>query len=446
MPRIPAPQLSDIEQFLLFDNHTAYPLDFSYRLQFDRQLNIEALTDCFNRAIELHPLLCAIVERRGRRWYWKLQSTVSQVVIDQGNGADSFRLPINLARENGVRLVVTESSQGTCLVFHFHHTATDGLGAMGLISDVLQMYDGTDLQPCSRDPEWLKHRHKCGYPKDSVSNYVRKHARAIKLAAQFANAKICPLVQHQPDRKTARTKDDCARHMSHRFTETETRALRSFAAENKVSLNTLLIRDAFVAFDAVRQTFDGYDPNGNIRIAIPGDLRSTRSNVGFPAANFFSMIFPHKNAEQIAEQDRLLAVIHEEVKSARNDYFLAIFRLSLKILRRIPGRLQREVNLNKCHATILLTNVGSALTEMARSGDSRVVVDGAILQSIELVAPIRPFQTIAVSTIEYAGRQTVTFTYDPRIHTRCQADEILETYIKQLVTRVESQMAKSAEQ
>lgn len=438
MPRIPTPQLSDIEQYLLFDNHAGFPLDFSYRLQFDQRLKVEALNDCFRRAMEFHPLLRSIVKRNWRRWCWVLQPADACVIIEKEDEADSFRTPINLTQEHGVRLIVKEAQQGTCLVFEFHHTATDGLGAMGFISDVLQMYDGLQILPTSRNVALLKQRHICGYPKDRVSNYIRKHVQAIKLASIFANAKICPLVEHQPDRDSPRSLDDCAQHITHRFTNAETLALRSHAKANKVSLNTLLVRDAFVVFDAVRQTFDGYDAEGNIRIAIPGDLRSTGNNVGFPAANFFSMIFPHKNTEQIANQDQLLADIDQDVKSARGDYYLAIFRLSLKILRRIPGRLQREVNQEKCHATILLTNVGSALKEIARPDQTKVVVKGAVLESIELVAPIRPFQTIAVSTIEYAGQQTVTFTYDPRIHSHDEANGILEMYVRQLTTRVES--------
>lgn len=436
MSEIPAPRLSDIEHYLLLENHPAFPLDFSYRLQFDQRLDLELLTGCLHQALKLHPLLSATLVKKGKHWFWAGQLTKSRITIVPEPDEESFRLPIDLEDEIGVRLVALEKPDGTCLVCEFHHTATDGLGAMGFISDLLQIYGGSESFEPTRDVSLLKQRHYCGYPRDKVSNYIRKHFRAIKLAKQFAAVKVFPLLKHQPDRDKPRSDTDCARFVSHSFSTADTAALRSHARSSNVSLNTLLIRDAFVTIDSVRQSFDGYLPEQDIRIAVPGDLRSTQNNSGFPAGNFFSMIFPHKNAKQIADEDGLLQWIHQEVKSARTDYFLAIFRLSLKFLRLIPGQLEREANTNQCNTTLLLTNVGTALNEVERAATTKINFGGVTLESIELVAPVRLFQSIAISTLEYAGEQTITVTYDPRIHEPSQAEGILQTYVSQLLSRI----------
>lgn len=433
MTSIPSPRLSDIEQYLLFDNHPAFPLDFSYRLSFDSQLDLSLLEESVGQALMCHPLLSATVQQRGRRWYWVPQPVVAKIhSVDSLDG--HFCAPIDLQNEPGVRIFAAANQGQTVLVFVFHHTATDGLGAMSFISDVLRLCSG--IQVAERDTTLLKQRHRCGYPKDGVLNYVRKHITAAKLAREFVNAKICPLVKRQPDRTTPRTSGDCTKSVSHTFSAQDTASLKNYAQGLGVSLNSLLIRDAFVTFDAIRQTFQDYAPEEYFRIAVPGDTRPRNTERLIPAANFFSMIFPLKNAKQIANEDRLLQEIHEDVRSARKDYFLAIFRLSLKVLRRIPGGLQREVNADKCHVTMLLTNVGLAFSEMQRPSEAEIRIRDARLVRAELIAPIRPFQTVAMSAIEYAGAQTLTLTYDPRVHNDSEASCILRDYTQQLERRI----------
>ena len=93
------------------------------------------------------------------------------------------------------------------------------------------------------------------------------------------------------------------------------------------------------------------DPRDSVRVGVPGNMRSTRTNDGLPSANFFSMFFPLRNNKQIAEPEQLLA--------ARTYYYSAMFILVLKVVRRIPGGLARIVNTDVFRMALLLINIGN---------------------------------------------------------------------------------------
>jgi hypothetical protein len=145
------------------------------------------------------------------------------------------------------------------------------------------------------------------------------------------------------------------------------------------------------------------------------------------------MMFPARNSEQIADPDTLLESIHQEVRQARTDYYFATFIFALEVIRKIPGGLKRMLHADKCQATMLFTNVGPTFSGFpSANAVGQLLLDDAVLTHVELVPPMRPFQSIAVALLEYANRQTITLSYDPRLHSDAEANGILEAYIDQL--------------
>lgn len=440
MSPFPSPHFSAIEQYLFLDNRTSYPLDFYYRLRFDGTIDFDRLSDAFQSVLKLHPLLRSAVTQHGRQYRWSIGDTQPAMTVLAPNfDADAQHLPaIDLTKEPGLRLhVLPEVGQAT-LLFQFHHATTDGLGAMGFVQDVLLAYSqaGTgNAASITRDVQRLVERHWCGFPNISLFQKVWKQLCGVYLSREFLNCTIAPLVGHQPQLNIPRTSVDCFRDIHCTLSVEETAALKQVAHGRNVSANTLLIRDAFIAMDGFRKTADGYSAADYLRIAVPGNIRSMKSNDGLPAANFFSMTFPARRSEQIEDHPALLESVHQEMRRSRTDCYFAAFIVILKSLRVIPGALERMVNASKCQASLLLTNVGDAFSQFASvNDDGEVQLGPATLRSVELVPPMRPYQSVAVALLEYAKRQTITLSYDPRIHTDAEAEQILAAYVNQLKT------------
>lgn len=438
MSSIPAPHFSAIEQYLFVDNRSSYPLDFFYRLKFDGVLDERHLADAFQAALKLHPLFRSIVSRRGRQYTWSTCESLPALSVLPVSCDTGVRHPsaIDLTKESGARLLVVPAEDKTTLLFQFHHATTDGLGAMGFVEDVLLAYSKVDTADVSlpmRDVQRLAERHWCGFPKVSLFQKVWKLLCGVYLSREFLNSVVAPVKTHQPQLDAPRTPSDSFRDIQCTLTVEETTVLKQVARTQNVSVNTLLLRDAFVALDAFRKTTEGYCATDYFRIAVPGNIRSTKSNDGMPAANFFSMIFPARRSSQIEDQSGLLESVHKEVSESRANCYFAAFIVILKALRIIPGVLERMVNAPKCQATMLLTNVGGTLLHFpSMNADGRVQLGAAQLQSVELVPPLRPYQSVAVALLEYAKQQTITLSYDPRIHTDTEAAEILTAYMDQL--------------
>ena len=438
MSEIPTPQLSAMEQYLFVDNRSSHPLDFFYRLRFDGVLDQARLSESFDAALRQHPLLRSVVSQSGRSYQWTPCESRPAFVVLPSDTDTGPRHPsaIDLTREPGSRLFVIPGMDRTTLLFQFQHSATDGLGAMGFIQDVLLAYvvsRSADPTLPMRDFERLAERHWCGYTTGSLFDKITKQLHGIYLSRKFLQCRIAPLIAHQPQVNTPRTEADGYRDLQHTLTVEETATLKKLAREHKASVNSWLIRDAFVTFDRVRKASDGYCADDYLRIAVPGNLRSTQSNDGIPAANFFSMMFPARNSEQIADPDTLLESIHQEVRQARTDYYFATFIFALKVIRMIPGGLKRMLHADKCQATMLFTNVGPTFSGFpSANAVGQLLLDDAVLTHVELVPPMRPFQSIAVALLEYANRQTITLSYDPRLHSDAEANGILEAYIDQL--------------
>jgi hypothetical protein len=428
-------KLSAIEQYLFVENRASFPLDFYMHLTFDAEIDTTRLQAAFLSAADHHPLLRAIVTRNGRHYEWQ-KCDVEPTFQVHTASATAPRNPIDLGSEPGVRLIVVPRSGCHELVFQFQHTATDGLGAMGFISDVFLEYarhSNPALPEINRDATLLAKRHLCGFFKDTLASRIRKYIRAASLTRQFFTNRVFPMVPQSEELGQQRIAEDYVGHHSHTFDKEESDALRRFARQRGVSLNSLLTRDAFIAIDKIRKSARGYTPDDHIRIAIPGNQRSSRSNARCPAANFFSMIFPSRTGLQMRDQDRQLRSVHEEIREGRTGYHFAVFIFCLKLLRLIPGGIERNVKADKCLTTLLLTNFGDAVSERWNyHRDSRIQLGGAVVQAIDVVAPMRPFQSIAVATIEHAGEQTVTLSYDPRVHSDAESADILQRYVRQI--------------
>ena len=106
--------------------------------------------------------------------------------------------------------------------------------------------------------------------------------------------------------------------------------------------------------------------------------------------------------------------------------------LSLAVARRMPGGLASQSDRYQCTSTCLFTNLGNLFTRarVPRDEQSRLVVGGVTLESLDLIAPIRPFTGAAFTPFHYARRLGTTLHFDPRMLSTDQAVELLRDYVE----------------
>jgi hypothetical protein len=109
------------------------------------------------------------------------------------------------------------------------------------------------------------------------------------------------------------------------------------------------------------------------------------------------------------------------------------FVLSLAVARHLPGGIARCIKKDGCSATAVLTNLGEPLARIPLPKQQRrLVVGSAILEEIDVLAPLRPSTCAAFAACHYAGRLRITLHYDPRPLTALQAQDLLDTYFHHL--------------
>ena len=157
------------------------------------------------------------------------------------------------------------------MIFQFHHVASDGLGAFGFVRDVIKVLNNPELPEELRDTSRVVERYDLGYGRDSVFQMARRQMRALR-ASVALSAKAVPLIPHEIDCNTVR--NPLVSHTTKTLSSRETSALKVAAQNAGVSVNTLLLRDTFVALDRFRRDHGICQKDGWLRIAVPGSRRA----------------------------------------------------------------------------------------------------------------------------------------------------------------------------
>jgi len=157
--------VSAFEHYMLVDDRPKYPMVVWFVMTFQGQAEEARLSAALNQALTHHPMLSShlIGDRRGLRakLLWRHVKNAT-VYLDVGPEGSPLRFPtaqtpesenianedrkspiaIDLSREIGVRAFLRQGRENCTVHFQFHHSVTDGLGAMGFLEEVLRYYDG----------------------------------------------------------------------------------------------------------------------------------------------------------------------------------------------------------------------------------------------------------------------------------------------------------------
>ena len=433
--------LVTFEQHMLFDDRPAYPMNCFIRLHFSGRLNLPALRDVLPAVLARHPLLRAIVRKVGRRQEWA--SCPMLPTIHAASPRDGGCLPkttaIDLRREPGLRLSATQCDQGFQLLMQLHHACCDALGAMVFLDDLLTAYDQACAQgACASlslralDEGSLRRRGRFAPLSGRFRQIVRQKAvgllRAWRFMLRTPVSIASPVASDRPDALP----DDFPASHSRQFTAAESLRLRQAAAERRVTLNDLLMRDWFLAVDAWKKRHCPGPAAGWLRLCVPVSLR-TEEHRRLPAANVVSMAFVERRPKDLANPESLLQGLHREMALVKLLHLGQAFVVGTGLVERLPHKLLHAIRPGRCWASGVLSNMGVLLGDSPLpKQDGRLELGGAVLEQIEMLPPLRPGTHAAFAALTYAGRLSLSLHYDSRAIDQSQAADLIDAYVRQL--------------
>ena len=397
--------------------------------------------------VRRHPLMSARVRRnwRGQLIWEQAEGFKPAIEWRQGRQDSGWPLlaPIDLEKAPGFRLFAVEDPGWTDLVLQVHHSLHDGAGTFAVVDDLLAIYArdlGATVNLAELHPERLPTRNKFGLSLRDKLRLLPFQLVGLALSLQLHRRKVAPLLP-APDRAAP---DDgplppnLPAVASRSFSPEEFRDLREAAKYLGTGMHDLFIRDTQAALGAWLKVHGKGGPLDWVRLLIPCNLRRP-VDFQLPAANLVSLVIIDRRAKSLANRERLLRRVREDMNWVKRKRLGYVFLVLLGLRRLWPGGIRRYARRPVCRATFFLTNVGDIFhNSPLRNPEGKLAVPGAILEDVCLVGPYRPGTCACLAIGLYAQRLSANLQYDPGVMTQAQAEDLVQAFADQVKLTVES--------
>jgi hypothetical protein len=438
LPSAPVIPLTAFEEYLLHDGTAASPMEFFLLLSFTGTIPLQGLEKVAETLLERHPFLASRgVTRGGGRPAFRgpdsetgpAGNRSAHIVTAESGDREQFPAPPPLDPAAGplVRLTLRTDADRCQILAQFHHVATDGLGAVQFLDELLELLDAelVDRPPRLRslDAGRLAHRGRYGMSAWRLIRELPRQAVGLAGVRQFLRNRPLSSADIDPPQASLPPRDHLAFH-SIRFSTGETSQLREAARQMNVSLNELITAMLFATLAADHPVAERADSRDVFRICVPVNLR-TAADRRTPAANVCSMVFLDRQPEVIAVPHHLLRSIHDEMAIIRSNGLGLTFIGTLLAGRWLPGGIAAAVRRQPTAASLLFTNLGRVLRGPGPRRERRV--GRATLEAVEVLAPLRAGTPLAVAAVEYADSLTLTIRRSPEHVSLHRADRFSST-------------------
>ncbi|MBC8870423.1 MAG: hypothetical protein H8E44_13455 [Planctomycetes bacterium] len=438
---LPLP-LTCFEEWMFWDDRPGHPMTGIFRMRFSGHLQRPAFETAVARTVARHPLLRATVccPRRGRP-YW-VDHTDWLPTVQWSANQNDFGFPhaghIDITQGPGTRFWVVDGDDGNDVILQIHHACTDALGASRVMEDLLVAYaqeTGTsDHSPPLRelDEARLTDRGKPGLTLWRCARMIHHQAVGLLGVRKFLLRRPIPLVSTQVALDESVNPSLFPSPYVVELDRDETSRLLACAKSLRVTVNDLLVRDAFLAIGGWRKEH-GLGPSRDwLRLMIPISLLRNGDGA-MPMANSLSAIFLDRRGCDFEDADRLLQSIVRQIQCTKRHQLQYTYILSLAVSRCGPGGLRRQTRADKCRSSCCFSNLGVVLDDVPLPRrDGRLVAGDVVLDSIDFVIPIRPHMHAAFCVYTYAGRLRMLMHFDPRVLSRDISRRLVDGLAKQL--------------
>ncbi len=435
--------LVPFESMTYFDNWPSYTMSCGAIFRFRGQINLSAFEDAMVFANRRHPLIVAVIEGKGarKRWIPSQQPFLPQWIGSETAFEFAKCWPYDLHNETGARIWVQQRNDLATVFAEFHHTCCDGAGGLAYMEDVFAAYAGivnkgsiasSDLPPV--DPHRLRQRGVFALPGGSLLEKMKlllsDFARTHDLATKFPEP-LAPPPQVSVPKPFIPTK----RFISKVFDRITYQRLRIEAAQNKATLNDLLIHRLLTTIRAWNQQ-GGADLSGWLRILIPVNLRS-RCDLLMPSTNRMGYGFLTRPQQPLTEAEECIHNI------ALDNSWMRQSGMPIRLLHKFAilqatGTWPLVFSPNRCLATAVFSNLGDP-TRRFRYRFPRhkglIQAGNLTMTSIEGTTALRPLTRAGLFFNTYGNRLTISARFDPKIYSTNDAESFLELFAQQIDAR-----------
>lgn len=432
--------LAPIDDFFLLDDRADYPMTFVSHVFLRGELQEDAFLAALDIALEMHPLLRALVGRaKGNKLCW-IHPGDTAPPVNWIDGDESFEFgngeSINLQREVGLRIWVRRFFERTEILFQYHHACCDGTGAHRFIGDLLAAYGIRTRAPNQRPPELadydplsLRQRRSRLTGEFNTSSRMRLTRVALHQMRHIFGQRIAPLALPSQV-KTPSTQFPSI--VSHVFSREESNALRMAAKRHGAMPNDLLLAEMFRCLRQWNEEHGG--PSRNLRIMMPSDMRDKR-DFGMPAANMTTYNFITRSMDQCSSDKELIKSVRDEVTAIKHNQRGRQFIDAIMTAKRVPGVLPLLLSRIRCLSTVIVSNPGDPtkrfLSRFPRE-NGRIVCGDVTLDGWQGVSPLRPHTHAAVCILGLYRELMINVRCDPNTMTADDTRKFLATYVQQV--------------
>lgn len=426
--------LTDFEEYMFIDDRPSYPMDSFCRLTFSRKLDPTILQEALVFISCRHPFLRCGLIRSGLGHAWQEHAIAPDFIQATPEPGETFETGYSFIHRldlsvSGARFYLVDfdgDNPHSELVIQLHHTLSDGLGALGMIYDLLTFY-ATRSGHLPEDqileelhPELLFRRGKYGLtPRRYFRNFfdtsitTKQH---LRLPVPMFKAKPIP-------------DEEITNYPTCRILELDPLQTKNYfekAKRNGATVNDLLIRDTFLAIENWRKR-RGLSLCGWNRIMMPINMRCPEHR-GIPMANMVSSVFiDRSDRDLLSSPTELLRSIHQETDWIKRSDQAFVFLMGLRIFRTMHGSIYYLSRRHYCGSTGVMTNLGTGADRFPfpRNEEGRYYFGDLILTDFDAVCPIRPLTQTAFCALTYANRLKLCLRYDHRLMTSQDANDFM---------------------
>ncbi|MGL6194756.1 MAG: hypothetical protein ACRC2T_08045 [Thermoguttaceae bacterium] len=421
-------QLTPFEEYMLLDNHKAYPMSCFIRLRFRGKFDGTLLRKCIQATLKSHPLLhCKVAEAGKNKYQW--------VSVENPNIFFEHDFPckasgIDLFREVPVKINQWTVEDETFWLIELNHSASDAVGIFTFIEEILIEYAvasgnvGNAIERRKFDQTLLAERGKFGLNLRKWLRIWHRQLWGLTRAWKFLMNRPIPLVPFKPDLAATKPHELFPAFVSHCFSKDETKRIRERAKASDVTINDLLLYATFLAMQKSRRTWEiPTSRRGDcLRLAVAMNLR-TEEMAQIPAANIVSMVFLDRDTDKPVD----LFSIHREMQHIKRNNLGLAFIHGLTIYKKIFGDFRTMSNQSRCWTTGTVSNLGRLFGSCPILNEAGRIQIGEIeLQEVNAVPPIRPQSVFGTCGKMYAGEFGITLQYDTAALDVDKATELLE--------------------
>jgi hypothetical protein len=428
-------RLSAFENYMFVDDRPSHPMTFVIEIEVSGDLRIDELNAAITESLRRHPLLNARIVRRWNGRCWIPSPTAPAIDIIRGSAPPTQSMPLlNLRRGPGLQTWIVRREDGGSIYFCFHHAATDGLGAMQFIGDVLADYahrTPADELPERRlvDVQTLRTRACLHSPNVAAGQTPLSRARVFfRQLGRSASSLAVP--QPGPDMEN-RPLPSIPPFVSRTLDRDFVTGVKQAAARRLLHPNDLYVATLFKTVHDWNRRHGAADDQRVIRLSLPTSLRTPQHDL-CPAANVVNMVFLNRLEAECGDIGGLLNRAGELANASTHD---RVFFRAMRWARCVPGLMEFASRLPYSFATMVLTNVGDVKRQFGvrfplKRG--RCVAGSITVEALRGTAPLRPGTHVGISVGTYAGQLFVNAICDPHRYTRADAEEFLNLFLSQL--------------